>query len=116
MAFFVFVVTIFLEIMDMWDIHSYACTWSAIVIFLAVRGSCLKVISSRGSSVNETSWEIFARVLTWKVPVRLMTMGIISTSALGCRRFVVLVGVVDRCGRCVQLLLVCCRQLSICIL
>jgi hypothetical protein len=45
-----------------------------------VRGSCLKVSSSRGSSLNDTSWAISARVLTWKVHVRLMTMGIILTS------------------------------------
>ena len=37
--------------------------------------------SSGGSSVNETSCEISAYVLTWKVPVRLMTMGMILTSA-----------------------------------
>ena len=57
------------------DSHCCACTWSAIAIFLAVRGHCLKVSSSGGSSLNET------RVLTWKMPVRLMTMGIILTSA-----------------------------------
>ena len=65
----------------MWDSHSCACTWSAIVFFFAVGGSCLNVSSSGGSSVNETSCEISARVLTWKVPVRSMTMGIILTSA-----------------------------------
>ena len=80
-AFFVFVVRIFLEIFDMWDSHFCACTWSDIVILLAVGYSCLKVSPSGGSSVNETSWEISARVLTWKVPVRLMTMGMILTSA-----------------------------------
>ena len=58
-----------------------ACTWSAIVVFFAVGYNCLKVSSSGGSSSNETSWEISARVFTWKVPVRLMTMGIILTSA-----------------------------------
>ena len=72
---------IFLEIFDIWDSNSYACTCSAIVIFLGVGGSCLKVSSSGGSSVNETSCEISVRVLTWKVPVRLMTMGMILTSA-----------------------------------
>ena len=46
-----------------------------------MRGSCLKVSSSGGSSLNETSWAISARVLTWKIVVRLMTMGIILTSA-----------------------------------
>ncbi len=80
-AFLVFVVRIFLEIFEMWDSHSCACTCSAIVILLAVGGSCLKVSSSGGSSANETSWEISSRVLTWKVPVRLMTMGMILTSA-----------------------------------
>ena len=74
-AFLVFVVRIFLEILDMWDRHSYACTWGAVAILLAVGGSCLKVSPSGGSSVNETSWEISARVLTWKVHVRLMTLG-----------------------------------------
>ena len=80
-AFLVFVVRIFLEILDMWDSHSCACTWSAIVILLAVGGSCLNVSSSGGSSVNETSCEISASVLTWKVPVRLMTIGMILMSA-----------------------------------
>ncbi len=79
-AFLVFVVRIFLEILDMWDNHFCACTWSAIVILLAVRENCLKVSPSGGSSVNKTSWEISARVFTWKVPVRLMTMGMILTS------------------------------------
>ena len=65
----------------MWDSHSCACTWSAIVIFLAVGDNCLKVSLSGGSSVNETSWDISARVLTWKVPGRLMTIGMILTSA-----------------------------------
>ena len=77
----VLVVRIFLEILDMWESHSCACTWSAIVMLLAVGGSCLKVSSSGGSSANETSWEISARVFTWKVPVRLMTMGMIFMSA-----------------------------------
>ena len=54
-AVLVIVVSIFLEILDMWDSHSCACTWSAIVILLAVGGSCLNVSSSGGSSVNETS-------------------------------------------------------------
>ena len=43
--------------------------------------SCLKVSSSGGSSLNEASCEISARVLTWKVPVQLMTMGMILMSA-----------------------------------
>ncbi len=50
-------------------------------VILAVGDSCSKVSPSGGSSMNETSWEISARVFTWKVPVRLMTMGMILTSA-----------------------------------
>ncbi len=79
-AFFFFVARIFLEILDVWDSHSCAYTWSAIVIILAVGDSCLKVSSSGGSSAKETSWEISARVFTWKVPVQLMTMRMILTS------------------------------------
>ncbi len=75
-------VRIFLEILDIWDIHSCAWTWSAIVIVVTVEGSFLSVSSSRGSFVKETSCEISASVLTWKAPVRLMTMGMILTSAL----------------------------------
>ena len=66
----------------MWDSHSCACRWSAIVILLAVGGSCLNVSSSGGSFVNETSCEIPASVLTWRVPVWLMTIGMILMSAL----------------------------------
>ena len=73
-------VRIFLEVLDIWDSHSCSCTCSAIAILLVVMGSCLKVSSSGGSSMKETSWAISARVLTWKVHVRLMTMGIILTS------------------------------------
>jgi hypothetical protein len=40
--------------------------------------------------------------LTWKVPVRLMTMGMILTSTLGCHGFVVHVEAVRRFRRCVQ--------------
>ena len=79
MAFFV--VRIFLEVLDMWDSHSCAYTCSAIVILLAVRGTCLKVSSSGGSSLNEPSWAISARFLTWKVHVRLMTIGMVLTFA-----------------------------------
>ena len=51
------------------------------MILLAVGGSCLNVSSSGGSSVNETSCEISASILTWKVPVRLMTTGMTLMSA-----------------------------------
>ncbi len=72
---------IFLEVLDIWDNHSWTCTCRAIAIILAMFGSCLKVSSSGGSSLKETSWAISAKALTWKVPVRLITMGIIFTSA-----------------------------------
>ena len=101
----VFVMRIFLEILDMWESHSCACTCSAIVIRLAVVVSCLKVSVSGGSYANETSCEISASVFTWKLPVRLMTMGMILTSplslAVGCRRFVMLVGMGRIFRRCV---------------
>ena len=47
---------------------------------LAVAGSCLKVSTSGCSSLKYTSWEISVRVLTWNVPFRLMTIGMILTS------------------------------------
>ena len=71
------------------------------MIFWAMGDSCLKVSSSGVFSAKETNWEISARVFTWKVPVRLITMGMILTSLLGCRGFVVLVGAVRRFRRCV---------------
>ncbi len=45
-------------------------------------GNCLYVNASGGSSSNEISCAISARVLTWKVPVLLMTIGIILMFAL----------------------------------
>ena len=74
-------VRIFLDVLEMWDSHSCAGTCSVIAILLAVKGSCLKVGSSRGCSVNETSWAISARALTCKVHVRLMAMIMILISA-----------------------------------
>jgi len=76
-AFLVFVVRIFLEIFDMWDSHFCACTWSAIAVLLAAGGGFLKARAFGGIYLNETSRAISASVLTWKVHVRLMTMGII---------------------------------------
>ncbi len=95
-ALFVFVMWIFLEVLEIWDNHSCGCTCSAIAIRLDVMGSCLKVSLSGGSSLKETSLAISAKVLTWKVPVWLITTGIIFKFALGCRKFVVLVGAFRR--------------------
>ena len=44
---------IFLEVLDIRVSHSCACTWSVIAFLLVVMGSCLKVSSSRGSSLIE---------------------------------------------------------------
>ena len=76
---FVFMVRIFLEILEMYENHSCAWMCSAIAIFCAGFGICLYVRVSRGSSLNET---ISASVPTLKVPVLLMTIGMIMISAL----------------------------------
>ena len=55
---------------------------SAIAIVFAGFGSCLYVRVSGGSSVNETSCAISAKVRTLKVPVLLMTIEMILISAL----------------------------------
>ncbi len=74
---FSLVVGIILEIFDMWESHSWACTCRVIVICCAGLGSCLYVSASGGSSSKDTSCDISARVLTLKVHVLLMTIGII---------------------------------------
>ena len=51
-------------------------------IFFDGFGSCLYVRVSRGSSLNETSCAISASVRTLKVPVLLMSLGMIMISAL----------------------------------
>ncbi len=73
---------IVLEIFDLWDSHSWACTCRVMAICCAGLGSCLYVSASGGSSSNDTSCAISARVLTLNVPVLLITMGIIFISAL----------------------------------
>jgi hypothetical protein len=72
----VFVVRIFLEILEMYESHS--CAWMCIVIatFCAGFGSCLYVRVSGGFSLNETSCAISASVRTLNVPVLLMTIGV----------------------------------------
>jgi uncharacterized membrane protein YczE len=78
----VFVVRIFLEILEMYESHSCAWMCNAIAIFCVGFGSCLYVRVSGGSSLNETSCAISASVRTLKVPVLHMTIGMISISAL----------------------------------
>ena len=79
---FGFVVRIFLEILEMYESHSCAWMCSAIAILCAGFGSCLYVRVYGGSSLNETSCAISASVRTLKVPVLLMTIGMILISAL----------------------------------
>ncbi len=71
------VVRIVLEIFDMWERYSWACTCSVIAICCAGLGSFLYVSASSGSSSKDMSCAIYARVLTLKVPIMLMTIGII---------------------------------------
>ena len=59
--------------------HSCACMCSAIVIVCACVGRVLYVRVSGGFSFNNTNWAISARVLVWKLPVLLMTIGMICT-------------------------------------
>jgi hypothetical protein len=79
---FVFVVRSFLEILEMYESHSFAWMCSAIANFCAGFGSCFYVRVSVGFSLNETSCAISASVRTLKVPVLLMTIGIIMISTL----------------------------------
>ena len=74
-------VRIVLEIFDMWESHSCACTCRVMAICCAGLGSYLYVIASGGSSSRDTSCAISAKVLTLKVPVLLMTIGMILMSA-----------------------------------
>ncbi len=78
---FCLVVKIDLEIFDMCDSHSCACMCRAMATCCVGLGNCLYVSLSGGSSSKVTSCAISARVLTLKVPVLLMTIGIILMSA-----------------------------------
>ena len=77
MSCFGLVARMVLEIFDMWESHSCACMWRVIAICCAGLGSCLYVSVSCGSSSKDTSCAISASVLTLKVHVLLMTIGII---------------------------------------
>ena len=58
----------------------HACMCRVIAICCAGLGSCLYVIASGGSSSRDISCAISARVLTLKVHVLLMTIGMILIS------------------------------------
>ncbi len=79
---FVFVVSIFLEILEMYVSHSCAWMCSAIAILCVGLGSCLYVRVSGGSSLNATSCAISSSVRTLKVHARLITIGMITISVL----------------------------------
>jgi len=97
--------------------ESHYCAWvrSAMSIFFVGFGRCLYVRVSGGSSFNETSCAISASVRTLKVPIMLMTIGIIMVSALSVACIYRACLVVRRCCKCGLLRLVCFHLLSICI-
>ena len=66
----------------MCDSHYCACMCRAIAMYCTGLGSCVYVSVSGGSSSKETSCAISARVVTLKVHVLLLTIGIILMSAL----------------------------------
>ena len=68
-----------LETLDISVSHSCALTWIAIAIVCACVGSDLNVSVSGGFSLKDTSCAIFARVHVLKLPVLLITMGVIWT-------------------------------------
>ncbi len=65
----------------MCESHSFACMCRVMAISCAGLGSCLYVSASSGSSSKETSCAISARVLTLKVTVLLIIIGMILMSA-----------------------------------
>jgi hypothetical protein len=66
-----------LETLDMRVGHSCAFMYSAIAIIYACVGRNLYVRASGGLSLNDANWTIFARVRVWKLPVLLITTGMI---------------------------------------
>ncbi len=64
----------------MCDSHSCACVRRVMAICCADLGNCLYVSACGGSSSKETTCAISARVLTLKVLVLLMTIGMILMS------------------------------------
>ncbi len=73
---------VLLETLDISVSHSCAWICSAITILFACGGNVLYVSAFGGFSLNVISWASSARVLVWKFPVLLITIGIISTSSL----------------------------------
>jgi hypothetical protein len=63
------------------------CVLRAIVIVCACVGRILYVRASDGFSLNETSWAMSAMVLVWKLPVLLITIGMICTCSRSLLRY-----------------------------
>ena len=59
-------------------IHCWAWVCRAMAKRLAAGDRSLYVSPSGGASSREISWAISASVLTWKEPVRLMTIGMMT--------------------------------------
>jgi hypothetical protein len=59
--------------------HSCACMCSAMAIVCACVENYLYVRASSGFSLDDISWTISAMVCVWKLPVLLITIGIIFT-------------------------------------
>ena len=78
---FVFVARFFIEILEMYESNYCACMCRAMAKIFASLGSCLYVGVSGGSSLNDISWAILVSVLMLKMPVLLVTMGMILISA-----------------------------------
>jgi hypothetical protein len=70
---------VLLKTLDISVSYSCAWTWIAMTIVCACVGSDLDVSVSGGFSLKDTSCAISARVRVWKLPVLLITMGMIWT-------------------------------------
>ncbi len=68
-----------LETLDKRVSHSCACVCSAMAIVCACGERDLYISLYGGFSFNDTSWAISAMMWVWKLPVMLITFGIIST-------------------------------------
>ncbi len=68
---------VLLETLDMRVRNSCAWTWNAMAIVCACVRSDLYVMLFRGVSLKDISWAISANVRVWKLPVLLITMGMI---------------------------------------
>ena len=74
---------VLLETLDIISVsHFCEWTWIAMAIVCACGGSDLYVILYGEFSLKDTSGAISANVIVWKLPILLITMGIIWTMSL----------------------------------